>query len=129
MGALRIKLGQSEFGRENGLFTEGWRPLWVVDFPMFEYDTEAKRYVAAHHPFTSPKEGHEAYLQNEPEKALARAYDMVINGWEVGGGSIRIHRADIQTQVFEALNIDAEQAQEDRKSTRLNSSHVAISYA
>jgi len=112
MGALRIKLGQSEFGRENGLFTEGWRPLWVVDFPMFEYDAEAKRYVAAHHPFTSPKEGHEAYLASEPEKALARAYDMVINGWEVGGGSIRIHRADVQTQVFEALNIDAEQAEE-----------------
>ncbi len=112
MGALRIKLGQSEFGREQGLFTPGWRPLWVVDFPMFEYDAEEKRYVAAHHPFTSPKEGHEQYLDTAPEKALARAYDMVINGWEVGGGSIRIHRAEVQTKVFEALNIDAEQAEE-----------------
>jgi len=112
MGALRIKLGQSEFGRENGLFTAGWRPLWVIDFPMFEYDDEAKRYVAAHHPFTSPKVGHEKLLSTEPEKALARAYDMVINGWEVGGGSIRIHQAEVQSQVFAALNISPEQAED-----------------
>jgi len=112
MGALRIKLGQSEFGRENGLFKDSWEPLWIVDFPMFEYDAEEKRHVAAHHPFTSPKDGHEQWLGNEPEKVLAKAYDMVINGWEVGGGSIRIHRAEIQSQVFAALGINEEQAQE-----------------
>src|SRR5690625_646649 len=111
MGALRIKLGQSEFGRANGLFEAGWKPLWVVDFPMFEYDIEEKRYVAAHHPFTSPKDGHEELLATEPEKALAKAYDMVINGWEVGGGSLRIHRAEVQKQVFAALNISPEQAE------------------
>jgi len=112
MGALRIKLGQSEFGRANGLFEAGWKPLWVVDFPMFEYDIEEKRYVAAHHPFTSPKDGHEELLATEPEKALAKAYDMVINGWEVGGGSLRIHRAEVQKQVFAALNISPEQAED-----------------
>lgn len=111
IGALRVKIGLSEFGRSNGLFEAGWQPLWVIDFPMFEYDEEASRYTAAHHPFTSPKDGHEDLLESSPEKALAKAYDMVINGWEVGGGSERIHKADIQSKVFSALKIDAEEAQ------------------
>lgn len=111
IGALRVKIGLSEFGRKNGLFEAGWQPLWVVDFPMFEYDDEAGRYTAAHHPFTSPKNGHEELLKSNPEKALAKAYDMVMNGWEIGGGSERIHNADIQTKVFQALKIDEEEAQ------------------
>ncbi|RIY42421.1 aspartate--tRNA ligase [Neopusillimonas maritima] len=112
MGALRVKIGHSDFGKENGLFESGWKPLWVVDFPMFEYDTEEGRYFAAHHPFTSPKDGHEELLESEPGAALAKAYDMVLNGWEVGGGSVRIHRADVQSKVFRALNIGPEEAQE-----------------
>jgi aspartyl-tRNA synthetase len=110
IGALRVKIGQSEFGRANGLFEPGWKPLWVVDFPMFEYDEGEGRYTAAHHPFTCPKPGHEDLLETEPGKALARAYDMVMNGWEVGGGSERIHRADVQRKVFKALKIDEEEA-------------------
>ncbi|AEC21309.1 aspartyl-tRNA synthetase [Pusillimonas sp. T7-7] len=110
IGALRVKVGHSEFGQQNGLFEAGWKPLWVVDFPMFEYDEEEGRYFAAHHPFTSPKDGHEDLLEKDPASALAKAYDLVLNGWEVGGGSVRIHRADIQTKVFQALNIDAEEA-------------------
>lgn len=110
IGALRVKIGQSEFGRANGLFEPGWKPLWVVDFPMFEYDEGEGRYTAAHHPFTCPKPGHEDLLETDPGKALARAYDMVINGWEVGGGSERIHRADVQRKVFKALKIDDEEA-------------------
>ena len=112
MGALRIKIGHSEHGRKHGLFTAGWKPLWVVDFPMFEYDAEAKRYVAAHHPFTSPKDGHEDFLDTDPTKVLAKAYDMVLNGWEMGGGSVRIHRADVQNNVFTALGIGEEEARE-----------------
>jgi aspartyl-tRNA synthetase len=112
MGALRVKIGHSDFGKENGLFERGWKPLWVVDFPMFEYDPEEGRYFAAHHPFTSPKDGHEELLESEPGAALAKAYDMVLNGWEVGGGSVRIHRADVQSKVFRALNIGPEEAQE-----------------
>ena len=112
MGALRVKLGHSEFGRANGLFTAGWQPLWVVDFPMFEYDEQEGRYFAAHHPFTSPKDGHEELLETDPGKAQAKAYDIVLNGWEVGGGSVRIHRADVQSKVFKALNIDDEEARE-----------------
>jgi len=112
MGALRVKIGHSDFGRANGLFEEGWQPLWVVDFPMFEYDDQEGRYFAAHHPFTSPKEGHEALLETAPEKAQAQAYDLVLNGWEIGGGSVRIHRADVQRQVFKALNIGEEEARE-----------------
>ena len=112
MGALRVKIGHSDFGKENGLFESGWKPLWVVDFPMFEYDPEEGRYFAAHHPFTSPKDGHEELLESEPAAALAKAYDMVLNGWEVGGGSVRIHRADVQSKVFRALNIGPEEAQE-----------------
>ncbi|CDM22874.1 Aspartyl-tRNA synthetase / Aspartyl-tRNA synthetase [Castellaniella defragrans 65Phen] len=110
IGALRVKIGQSEFGRANGLFEPGWKPLWVVDFPMFEYDEGEGRYTAAHHPFTCPKPGHEDLLETDPGKALARAYDMVMNGWEVGGGSERIHRADVQRKVFKALKIDEEEA-------------------
>ncbi|MDV2115882.1 aspartate--tRNA ligase, partial [Alcaligenes faecalis] len=111
IGALRIKVGHSEFGKENGLLEEGWKPLWVVDFPMFEYDEGENRYFAAHHPFTSPKDGHEDLLETDPGKAFAKAYDMVLNGWEVGGGSVRIHRADVQSKVFNALKIGPEEAQ------------------
>ncbi len=111
MGALRIKVGH-EHGLENGYFVDEWKPLWVVDFPMFEYDEEADRYVAVHHPFTAPKQGHEDLMTSAPEQCLARAYDMVLNGWEIGGGSIRIHRADIQEKVFAALKITPEEQQE-----------------
>ncbi len=111
IGALRVKIGHSDFGKANGLFENVWKPLWVVDFPMFEYDEEADRYVAAHHPFTSPKDGHEDLLTTDPSKAIAKAYDMVLNGWEIGGGSVRIHREEIQSKVFRALKIDAEEAQ------------------
>lgn len=110
MGALQIKVGH-EHGAENGYFTDAWQPLWVVDFPMFEYDEENDRWAAMHHPFTSPKAGHEDIMQNDPENCLARAYDMVLNGWEIGGGSIRIHRADIQEKVFAALKITPEEQQ------------------
>ena len=111
LGSLRAKIGHSEFGARHGLVTDGWRPLWVVDFPMFEFDEEAQRYVAAHHPFTSPKDGHEDRLAADPAGALAKAYDMVLNGWEIGGGSIRIHREDVQSKVFRALNIGPDEAQ------------------
>ncbi len=110
IGALRIKIGH-EHGAEGGYFTNEWRPLWVVDFPMFEYDEENNRYAAMHHPFTSPKPGHEDLMDSDPENCLARAYDMVLNGWELGGGSIRIHRADIQEKVFAALKISPEEQQ------------------
>ncbi len=112
LGALRVKIGQSEFGKANGLLKGDWSPLWVVDFPMFEYDDDSKRWNAMHHPFTAPKDGHEDYLDTDPGKAIAKAYDMVLNGWELGGGSVRIHRADVQSKVFRALNIQAEEAQE-----------------
>ena len=112
IGALRIKIGHSEFGKKNGLMEAGWKPLWVVDFPMFEYDEEAQRYTAAHHPFTSPKDGHEDFLTTNPGQAIAKAYDMVLNGWEIGGGSVRIHREEVQSKVFRALKIEAEEAQE-----------------
>jgi aspartyl-tRNA synthetase len=111
IGALRIKIGHSEFGKKNGLFTAGWRPLWVVDFPMFEYDDEAQRYTATHHPFTAPKDGHEDWMVTAPEKCISKGYDMVLNGWEMGGGSVRIHRADVQQKVFDALKISPEEAQ------------------
>ena len=110
IGALRIKIGH-EHGAEGGYFINEWRPLWVVDFPMFEYDEENNRYAAMHHPFTSPKLGHEDLMDSDPENCLARAYDMVLNGWEIGGGSIRIHRADIQEKVFAALKISPEEQQ------------------
>ncbi|MEN9537827.1 MAG: hypothetical protein RLZZ126_62 [Pseudomonadota bacterium] len=111
IGALRIKIGQSEFGKANGLFEAGWRPMWVVDFPMFEYDDEAQRYNATHHPFTAPKDGHEDWMVTAPEKCISKGYDMVLNGWEMGGGSVRIHRADVQQKVFDALKITPEEAQ------------------
>ncbi|MDO8298678.1 aspartate--tRNA ligase [Lacisediminimonas sp.] len=111
IGALRVKIGHSEFGRKNGLFDEDWRPLWVVDFPMFEYDEGADRWVALHHPFTAPKPGHEDFIDTDPGRAVAQAYDMVLNGWELGGGSVRIHRADVQSKVFRALKINDEEAQ------------------
>jgi aspartyl-tRNA synthetase len=110
MGALRLKIGHSDFGKSHGLFEAGWRPLWVVDFPMFEYDEEAQRYVAAHHPFTSPKDEHIDRLSTDPSKCLAKAYDMALNGWEIGGGSVRIHREDVQSKVFRALKIGPEEA-------------------
>jgi len=105
LGALRVKIGH-----EKGYAEQGWRPLWVVDFPMFEYDEEEQRWVAMHHPFTSPKDGHEDFLATDPSKALAKAYDMVLNGWEIGGGSVRIHREDVQSKVFRALGIGEEEA-------------------
>ncbi|KXK34786.1 aspartate--tRNA ligase [Nitrosomonas europaea] len=105
LGALRVKIGH-----ERGLATNSWQPLWVVDFPMFEWDEEEKRWQALHHPFTSPNQGHEDFLTSDPGKALSRAYDMVLNGMEIGGGSIRIHRQDIQSKVFQALNISDDEA-------------------
>jgi aspartyl-tRNA synthetase len=112
IGALRVKIGHSEFGKKNGLFEKGWRPMWVVDFPMFEYDEDAQRYTATHHPFTAPKDGHEDWMVTAPEKCISKGYDMVLNGWEMGGGSVRIHRADVQQKVFDALKITPEEAQE-----------------
>jgi aspartyl-tRNA synthetase len=111
LGALRLKIGHSEFGKKHGLFEDRWAPLWVVDFPMFEYDEEAQRYNAVHHPFTAPKDGHEDWMVTAPEKCIAKGYDMVLNGWEIGGGSVRIHRADVQQKVFDALKITPEEAQ------------------
>jgi aspartyl-tRNA synthetase len=106
LGALRVKIGH-----EKGHAEKGWQPLWVTDFPMFEYDDEAKRWVACHHPFTSPKDGHEEYLFTDPGKCLAKAYDLALNGWEIGGGSVRIHKAEVQAKVFEALAIGPEEQQ------------------
>ncbi len=110
IGALRVKIGHSELGKKLGLLKEGWHPLWVIDFPMFEYDEGEQRFSAAHHPFTSPKDGHEDWLESDPSRCLAKAYDMVLNGWEIGGGSVRIHREEVQSKVFRALKIDAEEA-------------------
>ena len=111
IGALRIKIGHSEFGKKTGLFEGRWAPLWVVDFPMFEFDEDAQRYTAVHHPFTAPKDGHEDWMVTAPEKCISKGYDMVLNGWEMGGGSVRIHRADVQQKVFDALKISPEEAQ------------------
>jgi aspartyl-tRNA synthetase len=105
LGALRLKVGQ-----DRGLAESGWRPLWVVDFPMFEWDEEEKRWNAMHHPFTSPKDLDPAALRANPGGALAKAYDMVLNGSEIGGGSVRIYREDLQSTVFDLLGIDAEEA-------------------
>ena len=106
LGALRVKIGH-----ERGLAEAGWRPLWVLDFPMFEWDGEEKRWNAMHHPFTSPAEGHENLLGTDPGAARAIAHDMVLNGSEIGGGSVRIHRQDVQSKVFRALNIGPEEAE------------------
>ncbi|WP_372657048.1 aspartate--tRNA ligase [Hydrogenophaga sp.] len=111
IGALRIKIGHSELGKKNGIFEKRWAPLWVVDFPMFEHDEEEDRWTAVHHPFTAPKDGHEDWMVTAPEKCIAKGYDMVLNGWEIGGGSVRIHRADVQKKVFDALKISPEDAQ------------------
>ena len=111
MGALRVKIGHSDFGRAHGLLQGEWEPLWVTDFPMFEYDDAAQRWNAVHHPFTSPKDGHEDWLETDPGRCIAKAYDVVLNGLELGGGSVRIHREEVQSKVFRALNIDAEEAQ------------------
>lgn len=108
MGALRVRLGQ-----DRGLLAEGWHPVWVVDFPMFERDAANQRWVALHHPFTAPKEEQLDLLESDPGACLSRAYDMVLNGTEIGGGSIRIHRDAVQRQVFKLLAITDEQA-EDR---------------
>jgi aspartyl-tRNA synthetase len=108
LGALRQKVGH-EKGHVDG---RAWAPLWVVDFPMFEQDEENKRWTALHHPFTAPKDGHEDMLATNPGACLSKAYDMVLNGWEVGGGSVRIHQSDVQSKVFDALNISKEEAQE-----------------
>jgi aspartyl-tRNA synthetase len=111
IGALRVKIGHSEFGRARGLCKGDWEPLWVVDFPMFEYDEGAQRWSAMHHPFTSPKDGHEDWLETDPGRCIAKAYDVVLNGIELGGGSVRIHREEVQSKVFRALKIGAEEAQ------------------
>ena len=111
IGGLRLKIGHSDFGKKQGLLQDRWAPLWVVDFPMFEFDEEADRYNAVHHPFTAPKDGHEDWMVTAPEKCIAKGYDMVLNGWEIGGGSVRIHRADVQQKVFDALKITPEEAQ------------------
>jgi aspartyl-tRNA synthetase len=112
IGALRVKIGHSEFGKAGGLFEDRWAPLWVVDFPMFEFDEDEHRWNAVHHPFTAPKDGHEDYMDSAPEKCVAKAYDMVLNGWELGGGSVRIHRAEVQSKVFSALKIGPEEARQ-----------------
>ncbi len=112
LGALRNKIGYSDFGQAHGLFEDAWKPLWVVDFPMFEYDETENRWVACHHPFTSPKDGHEDFLESDPGRCRAKAYDMVLNGWELGGGSIRIHKEEVQSKVFAALKISTEEAKE-----------------
>ena len=106
LGALRLRIGH-EKGHVDG---RQWAPLWVVDFPMFEFDEESRRWQAMHHPFTAPKEGHEDLLTTDPGRALARAYDMVLNGSEIGGGSVRIHREDVQSKVFSAIGLTPEEA-------------------
>jgi len=106
LGALRIKIGHEK----NYLDGRAWAPVWVVDFPMFEYDEEEKRWTACHHPFTSPKDGHDELLESAPGACLAKAYDLALNGWEIGGGSVRIHREEVQSKVFRALGIGEEEA-------------------
>ncbi len=105
LGALRVKVGH-----EKGHAEAGWRPVWVVDFPAFEYDEDARRWNAAHHPFTSPKDEHVDLLLTDPGRVQAKAYDVALNGWEIGGGSVRIHRAEVQAKIFEVLGISPEDA-------------------
>ena len=107
MGALRLKVG-----RDMGMVEHAWRPLWVVDFPMFEYDPAERRYMALHHPFTAPKVDDAAALAADPAGAVSRGYDMVLNGNEIGGGSIRIHRPELQSTVFDLLGISREEAEQ-----------------
>jgi aspartyl-tRNA synthetase len=106
LGALRARVGH-----DRGLAEPGWKPLWVVDFPMFEYDEDAKTWAARHHPFTAPKDGHAAFLGSDPGRAIAKAYDVVLNGWEIGGGSVRIHQPEVQQKVFAALGISPDDQQ------------------
>ena len=105
LGALRVKIG-----KDRGLVDEGWKPVWVVDFPMFDWDEGGKRWNALHHPFTAPKVDHIDLLDSDPENCLSRAYDLVLNGTEIGGGSIRIHQVDIQQKVLGLLGIDEQEA-------------------
>ncbi len=105
LGALRVKIGHEK----NFMNGTVWAPIWIVDFPMFEYDEDDKRWNACHHPFTSPKDNHIDLLASDPGKCLAKAYDIALNGWEIGGGSVRIHRADVQEKVFSALGINEEE--------------------
>jgi aspartyl-tRNA synthetase len=105
LGALRVKAGH-----ERGHAEKGWRPLWVLDFPAYEYDAENKRWSAAHHPFTAPKDEHIEFMDTDPGKVLAKAYDVALNGWELGGGSVRIHRAEVQARQFRTLGISEEDA-------------------
>ena len=106
LGALREKLGH-----DLNLVEAGWKPLWVVDFPMFEYDEQSNQWAARHHPFTAPKDGHDRHIETSPGEAYSKAYDMVLNGWEIGGGSVRIHQPDIQEKVFRALKITPDDQQ------------------
>jgi aspartyl-tRNA synthetase len=103
LGALRTKVGH-----DRGFAESGWKPLWVVDFPMFEYVEDQGSWVARHHPFTAPKDGHEDLFERDPARAIAKAYDVVLNGWEIGGGSVRIHKQEVQAKVFAALKISPE---------------------
>ena len=107
LGALRVKLGI-----DLDLMTSAWAPLWVVDFPMFEFDEREKRWSALHHPFTAPSADTAEALKADPGASLSRAYDLVLNGMELGGGSIRIHSTEMQSAVLEILGIDADEAQE-----------------
>jgi len=104
LGALRMKVGH-----EKGYVEPGWKPVWVLDFPAYEYDEEGKRWGAAHHPFTAPKDEHVAIMESDPGRVLAQAYDVALNGWELGGGSVRIHRADVQAKQFAVLGIGQEE--------------------
>ena len=108
LGALRLKIGHEK----NHLDGRAWAPMWVVDFPMFEFNEDENRWDALHHPFTAPKDGHEDWLATDPGRCLSKAYDMVLNGWEVGGGSVRIHQQNVQEKVFSALNIGEEERRE-----------------
>ena len=105
LGALRQKIGH-----EKGHAEPGWRPCWVLDFPAYEYDEERKRWGAAHHPFTAPKDEHIELMDKDPGQVLAKAYDIALNGWELGGGSVRIHRADVQAKQFGVLGIGEEES-------------------
>ena len=107
LGALRVKLGE-----DRGMVAEGWQPLWVVDFPMFEKDKHSKRWTSLHHPFTAPATDDPAALQADPGNVLSRAYDIVLNGSEIGGGSIRIHNQQMQAAVFDVLGISEDEAEE-----------------
>jgi aspartyl-tRNA synthetase len=100
LGALRTKIGH-----EKGFAEKGYRPLWVVDFPAYDYDEESNRYVSAHHPFTAPKDEHVALMESDPSRVLAKAYDVAMNGWEIGGGSVRIHSPELQAKQFAVLGI------------------------